>query len=139
MDRIDDFFGEYYFMSNFYNSEIFLDGYSWSTVEHYFQAQKAFDIDKDQYDAIRTAKTPRWAKTLGKTGVMRDDWDKIKYFVMKKALNEKFAEDSKLCKMLLDTGNAELIEGNSWHDNIWGDCGCSKCKTLLVRIRWGFN
>jgi len=26
--------------------------------------------------------------------------------------------------MLLATGEAELVEGNSWHDLTWGRCSC---------------
>jgi len=46
--------------------------------------------------------------------------------------------------MLLATLDAELIEGNAWHDNFWGDCFCEKCRdieglnvlgNILMRIR----
>ena len=41
------------------------------------------------------------------------------------------------------TGDAELIEGNTWHDNYWGVCSCSKCNgrgknrlgKLLMKVR----
>jgi hypothetical protein len=40
---------------------------------------------------------------------------------------------------LLETKNAELIEGNIWHDNFWGSCECSRCnhkpgKNMLGRL-----
>jgi len=46
-------------------------------------------------------------------------------------------------QMLLDTGSQELVEGNVWHDNFWGNCTCSKCPEpgenhlgkLLMKIR----
>jgi predicted NAD-dependent protein-ADP-ribosyltransferase YbiA (DUF1768 family) len=28
---------------------------------------------------------------------------------------------------LLATGDRDLIEGNTWHDNFWGVCSCPKC------------
>lgn len=49
-----------------------------------------------------------------------------------------------LKKKLLETGDAELIEGNYWHDNTWGQCYCPRCKNkigenhlgkLLMKIR----
>ena len=27
----------------------------------------------------------------------------------------------------LATGGAVLVEGNTWHDNYWGCCTCSRC------------
>ena len=30
-------------------------------------------------------------------------------------------------KQLLETGDEELIEGNRWHDNVFGSCFCPKC------------
>jgi len=53
-------------------------------------------------------------------------WDLRKFKAMKKILKAKFRKDP-LRQMLLDTGDAMLIEGNYWHDNIWGACRCNKC------------
>jgi predicted NAD-dependent protein-ADP-ribosyltransferase YbiA (DUF1768 family) len=44
------------FLSHFYRSPIFLDGESWATVEHYYQAQKSSDLD--YRNAIRAAVSP---------------------------------------------------------------------------------
>lgn len=41
-------------------------------------------------------------------------------------VREKF-KDEQLKEMLLSTGNADIIEGNYWHDNFWGQCSCEKC------------
>ena len=30
-------------------------------------------------------------------------------------------------EQLLFTEGFDLVEGNHWHDNIWGDCSCNKC------------
>lgn len=59
--------------------------------------------------------------------------------VMLNCIRLKFRQHPKLKKKLLGTGDAVLIEGNTWHDNIWGDCSCPKCwniegKNLLGRI-----
>jgi predicted NAD-dependent protein-ADP-ribosyltransferase YbiA (DUF1768 family) len=48
---------------------------------------------------------------------------------MMRGLRLKF-QDPKLRAMLLATGNEELIEGNTWHDNTWGDCSCDACKDI---------
>lgn len=62
---------------------------------------------------------------------------------MEEILKCKFSNEN-LEKKLLATGDTELIEGNYWHDNFWGQCYCSRCKyiighnhlgKLLVKIR----
>lgn len=141
MKMIDKFDGEFAFLSNFYPSAI-SDGYTtFPTVEHYFQACKCEYMD--DYDAIAAAPTPGQAKRLGRQAVLRDDWEQNKLNVMETALRKKFAIPE-LREKLLATGDAYLVEGNFWHDNTWGDCGCEKCKhthgqnnlgKLLMKIR----
>jgi ribA/ribD-fused uncharacterized protein len=56
----------------------------------------------------------------------RDDWDEVKTKVMLDVVRIKFSNPI-LRKMLLETGEEELVEGNHWHDNFWGSCRCEKC------------
>lgn len=44
-------------------------------------------------------------------------------------LKTKFSDDDLKARLLL-TGDKKLIEGNTWHDNFWGDCTCKKCETV---------
>lgn len=40
--------------------------------------------------------------------------------------------------MLINTGDAELIEGNSWGDTFWGECngiGENNLGKILMKIR----
>lgn len=141
--KIDCFDGKYAFLSNFYSSPIapFNDGIVYPTVEHAFQAYKTTDINKRK--EIAAQPTPGKAKHLGRHVKIRDDWQEIRINVMYTALKEKF-KDLELQTKLLSTGNAELIEGNTWSDNFWGDCHCPKCRDikgennlgkLLMKIR----
>lgn len=141
--KIDCFDGKYAFLSNFYPSPItpFNDGIIYPTVEHAFQAYKTTDINKRK--EIAAQPTPGKAKRLGRHVEIRDDWQEIRINVMYAALKEKF-KDLELQTKLLSTGNAELIEGNTWSDNFWGDCHCPKCRDikgennlgkLLMKIR----
>jgi ribA/ribD-fused uncharacterized protein len=59
-------------------------------------------------------------------------------------LRLKFTQNPELRRRLLDTGDAVLVEGNTWHDNYWGTCTfrrCSKTKgknmlgKLLMQVR----
>ena len=140
---INDFHGEYFFLSNFYESPLWYNGKLWPTVEHAFQAAK---VDPETAEKIHKAETPGEAKRLGRKGKMRPDWDTIRFKVMEECLMRKFLCNPDLLQKLMDTGDEELIEGNTWHDNIWGDCGCSKCqnkpgqnmlgKTLMNIRQW---
>ena len=55
---------------------------------------------------------------------------------MLNALRLKFA-DPILGQKLLDTGDEELIEGNHWCDNVWGNCYCEKCANITGQNRLG--
>lgn len=127
MNKIDCFDGDFAFLSNFYPSLIKEDGLEYPTVEHYFQAMKTNDIYGRRLVAV--ASTPGKAKRIGRNLRLRRDWENIKYDVMKHAVHEKFL-DATLRKQLLSTGDAYLEEGNTWHDNIWGNCHCEKCKDI---------
>jgi ribA/ribD-fused uncharacterized protein len=54
-------FGEF---SNFFPAALWLDGVSWPSSEHFYQAQK-FIHDKVHMDKIRKTKSPATAKQLG--------------------------------------------------------------------------
>lgn len=118
---ISKFSGEYHFLSNFSGVPHTVFGYR--TVEHYFQAMKTFD--EAQRQLIKRAATAAEAKSLGRKCTMRPDWQQVKQSVMLEALREKFKPGTTCAQALLATGNEALIEGNTWHDMIWGQCTCS--------------
>lgn len=139
---INDFHGEYYFLSNFSKSPVYWDGELYPTVEHAFQAAKMDSADFRKQ--IREAKGPNDAKRIGRRGPMRADWEEIKVDVMRQCLMRKFLLNPSLRQQLQSTGNEKLVEGNTWHDNCWGDCSCPKCASktgsnhlgkLLMEIR----
>ena len=118
---IDSFSGEYSFLSNFYAVPPFLaldDGIQYPTVEHYFQAHKALDLDVRAL--VASARTAAQAKSLGRSLRLRSDWDGVKLDVMRCALAHKFAERTFLAQLLCQTGDAYLREGNYWGDRYWG-------------------
>ena len=123
---IDRFDGNYWFLSNFYEADIEVIRWGgnellvWPSVEHYFQAQKTTDIAEQ--DRIRGASSAGISKKMGRAVNLRPDWDAIKIPVMRRALNAKFAPDSILGALLLNTEDALLIEGNTWGDKFWGVC-----------------
>ena len=112
---IDRFDGPYRFLSNFARLP---DG---STLEHYYQAAKA--RAKNEADWVMAASTPALAKHRGRLVKMRAEFDQIKNSVMLRLLRTKFAVEPTR-SMLLATGDAQLVEGNTWHDQYWGSCTC---------------
>ena len=131
---IDFFDGEHAFLSNFYNASCIFEEKLYPTVEHAFQAAKS--LDQVERDWIAAAETPGKAKRMGRSITLRSDWEKIKFDVMKECLRSKFA-DPVLKQKLLATGDEELVEGNYWHDNTWGNCSCEKCKDIVGRNMLG--
>ena len=117
LSPITSFHGPHAFLSNFAASPVVLDGETYPTVEHAFQAAKTFDPEQRQM--IRDANTPATAKRLGRRVTLRPDWEQVKFDIMRGLLQQKFA-DPDLRQALLDTGEAELIEGNTWNDRTWG-------------------
>ena len=131
---IDCFDGEFAFLSNFYPSLITVDGIMFPTVEHLFQAAKTVSLV--EREKIAAAATPGQAKRLGRNVILCDNWEEIKDDVMLNALRLKFAI-LPLREKLLATGNEELVEGNTWHDNIWGNCSCDRCKKIEGQNKLG--
>lgn len=135
MEKIDSFSGEYEFLSNFTYSPITRYGISVPTAEHAFQMLKATNLNDMQY--IAQAHTPGLAKSRGRAVNMRGDWEQVKYEVMYAVQVDKYQQNPQLLKKLLATGDAELEEGNWWHDNIWGNCKCDRCKSIEGRNMLG--
>lgn len=128
---INSFRGYYRFLSNFWIEK------NGKSVEHEFQAAKV--TDPEAYALIMAAETPREAKRLasrqgmeelseklGRKISLRPDWEEACDPVMLTALRRKF-KDPELREKLLGTGDAVLIEGNTWHDGKWGVCSCARC------------
>jgi len=52
-------------------------------------------------------------------------------------VREKFKQED-LKQMLLDTGDQELVEGNTWNDTFWGVCrgeGQNNLGKILMKVR----
>ena len=128
------FDGKYAFLSNFFPSPFEVDGITFPSVEHWFQAYKT--TDPAEFKAIATAKTPGKSKKMSRSCQLRPDWEKVKTDVMLNGLRHKF-KDPELRAKLLATGDEELMEGNTWHDNTWGNCVCQKCQDIPGRNMLG--
>jgi ribA/ribD-fused uncharacterized protein len=141
------------FLSHFHPSPIVLDGETWPTVEHYYQAQKS---DHSAYrDAIRHAVSPGIAKRLAappdaprrvsqqswfrkNAALPRADWHEVKLDIMRRGDGAKFAQNPDLRALLLATGTAELIEDSPF-EPFWGigrdGSGLNWAGRVLIEVR----
>jgi ribA/ribD-fused uncharacterized protein len=110
--------------SNFSPHPIDINSTRWSTVEHYYQAQKFLGSeDAHLISLIYHAPTPEAAAILGRCPNyrLRSDWELIKIPVMRTAVRLKFLTHTEIREVLLLTGDKILVE-NSPTDYFWG-CG----------------
>lgn len=131
----------YYEFTNFYASPINIDGKTWPTSEHYFQAQK-YPTNAGLQERIRKAASPREAFNITREPAndrFKDrNWDTNKYNVMLKAIRAKFSQPQ-LKNILLATGNAVLVENAGANDAVWGAgadyMGTNHLGRILMHVR----
>lgn len=156
---IAGFRNEYRFLSNFYNVPVTYNGIVYKNSEAAFQAAKfthltpdiiretvspsiidgyGFDLTDDRcVEHAFAVISAGDAKKLGRKLPIRPDWDDVKFDIMREIVYNKFANNDYLKRMLLATGNEQLVERNWWHDNIWGDCACDRCKSITGKNMLG--
>lgn len=142
--------GPYGVFSNFWRTPVrryvFTDdkGRHWKTSEHYFQAMK-FPEDSDRFHEIKDAPTPSIAAKLGRQRdvPIKQNWDDIRDDVMRVALEYKFLgtpfeHSAPIRKILIETGDARLVE-HTYKDHYWADGGDGSGKNrlgeLLMEVR----
>lgn len=123
------------FLSNFYENRVRYEGLWYRNAESAYQAAKCINkIDRVKFQRLTGAQ----AKALGKTVKLRDDWDEVKVKIMYDILSAKFEATEILRIWLVETGDEEIIEENSWGDTFWGVCngkGKNQLGKLLMGIR----
>jgi hypothetical protein len=134
--KIAEFQGEYRFLSNFWPAEVEFEGITYPSVEHAYQSAKTLDIDERK--RIAALPTPVEAKRAGRAVTLRSDWERVKFDVMERCVRDKFTRHPELCERLLATGEAELEEGNTWGDRVWGvyeGQGENRLGKILMQLR----
>lgn len=134
--QIAEFQGEYRFLSNFWPAQIEYQGIRYPSVEHAYQAAKTFSAEERR--RIAAIPDPAEAKRAGRALALRSDWETAKFEVMEDCVRAKFMEHPDLRAKLVATGNAELIEGNTWGDRVWGVYqgeGENRLGKILMKVR----
>lgn len=152
---INRFVGPYRFLSNFWPAEVDLEGEIYPTVEHAYQAAKVpyaatYQVyltnwgygERRWRERIRKVGSASQARRIGKLASLpvRSYWEVSRMSVMRVLLKQKFAPGRPERAQLLETGDALLVEGNTWGDTFWGICGDEGenwLGRLLMEIREG--
>lgn len=140
---IEDFRGEYFFLSNFCDR-----GFTWKGILFHSREQ-AYMWEKTEIESEKTAileqltpaKVKQYCSRHANNITLRPDWDDMRYGIMLAVIEEWYNQNPDMKDRLLATGDAILTEGNWWHDNAWGDCiwasredvktgrRCERCKS----------
>jgi ribA/ribD-fused uncharacterized protein len=125
----------YYAFTNFYPAAITVDGMTWPTSEHYYQAMKFPNNVRIQQE-IERAQTPREAFNRARKyqHFVRADWKVVNLNSMKRAVWEKCSQHLNIRLMLLTTGAAILIEDAGANDAFYGAGAGYKGDNYLGRI-----
>lgn len=132
MNMINDFHGEHFYLSNFYDARVTWEGLTYLNSEAAFQAAKVLTNEER---LPFTVLPPNKAKRMGRQVKLRPDWEQVKTRVMEEIVRAKFTQNPDLAELLLSTGDAELIEGTTWGDTCWGiDLRTGKGENRLGKI-----
>ncbi len=92
-------------------------------------------------DQIRNTQTPRDALTLARQNnqQVRPDWHAVNLNIMLHVLRTKFNQQQNLKNLLLNTGDAVLVENAGAHDEFFGGgthgTGSNHLGLLLMHVR----
>jgi N-glycosidase YbiA len=142
----------YFEFTNFAEYPFFSEGKKWPTSEHYYQAHKFSPYQEFQGENIwdyilslpKASDVFRYVNPRqGHSPKVREDWHKVSIPIMLNAVSEKFNQNEKLRKLLLDTkdsilvedtGRAEFIQQGQKVDDFYGAGSNGKGRNLLGQI-----
>jgi len=127
----------YRFLSNFHTHRLFIGECEFSSVEQYYQSQKASTYS--DYKLIIGEHNPGMCRRLGRSIKLAPEFEYIKLDVMFVGLKYKFF-DSVLNLRLQSTFPHVLVEGNYHRDAYWGydfinRCGFNVLGQMLMYLR----
>ncbi len=136
-EPVTRFSGEYAFLSSFAQIPFMYNIPGFGLVqlpdrEHGFQALKT--DHPEQIRAVLYAGSAAGAKRQGRQVTMRPCWEQDRQSEMLSLILAQFRQNPACRGLLAATGDAELVEGNTWNDTFWGAIPlehCSRYETSL--------
>jgi ribA/ribD-fused uncharacterized protein len=128
--------------SNLYRRTIIFEDVTYATSEHAYQAGKARKDNVREW--MLSAPSPSLVAMVAHGLYVWDvtpNWSKIKFDRMRAVLLAKFSQHEDLRKILLDTGNARLVESATVKNSVnleWGEVngqGKNMLGVLLMEVR----
>lgn len=116
-DVINQFKGEYDFLSNRFGCRFVWHGLQYGSVEAAFQSSKCADESERKVFAGCSADK---AALKGKELVPFHGWEEARLDIMESIQEAKFEQNPALMKKLIDTGTHLLINGNNKQETYWG-------------------
>jgi ribA/ribD-fused uncharacterized protein len=139
---IEQFKGEYRWLSNFAPVVIHIDGIDYPSVEHAYMSCKSDDDSWKAYcsDPDNSAGT---VKVKSREIDLINGWHSKKLGVMEMCLRQKFSQEPYRTR-LIDTGDTYIQEGNYHGDKFYGVClrtneGLNHLGRLIMQIRNEIN
>lgn len=128
MKMITEFRGKTRWLSNFHECSIEYMGLTFRNTEAAYQAAKTDDLElRASFQSLNGKDSKhKGALITAASGKLRKDWFDVNLPIMADLQLIKFKWPELKVK-LLATDDEELIEGNNWHDNFWGQCNCGTC------------
>jgi len=126
------------YLSNFAKVVVKLDGVEYPSVEHAYMSAKSEDPTWKLFCQNKT-RSPGLIKKMSRKQKLVPDWDSKKLSIMEDLVRQKFNKEPFKSK-LLNTGNENIQEGNTWNDKFWGIClktgdGENHLGRLIMKIR----
>lgn len=119
------------FLSNFYPYKdkegnkysekvtVFFEGVEFDCTENAYQAAKTLDMElRKEISRMNPFQSKKYWRD--KENEVRADWEEVKFSILRDLNFQKFNNSSELRKMLLDTEDAILEEGNTWGGYLLG-------------------
>lgn len=134
---IDSFRFENFWLNEFYNRPVYYDD-TWFETNHvalcYAKSKDRSSFAKGVFSHCDNIHADI---NLHKFG-LREDWDEIKYDVMKEITAMRFVLYPDLAEKLIQTKGQDLIDGNNVDEHYWGMCngvGENNYGKILMDIR----
>lgn len=128
--------------SNWYKSDMVIDGCRYNCCEQYMMFKKA-ELFGDHVNMGKIMKemNPKEQKKMGRAviGFNMELWDKVKYSVVLNGNLEKYRQNLELRELLLGTVDAMFVECSPY-DKIWGIGMSGDHEDVLDSSKWlGLN